>query len=83
MQEQMNLCDPRHPDHVNARRVTIEEQLVADIAPVVKQADVPSESHPSRLDMTFTGWPDELTMTILRNMFRDKNVKVRISAEVI
>lgn len=37
----------------------------------------------SRLDMIFQGWPDDTTMLILRNMFRDKNVKVRISAEVI
>lgn len=37
----------------------------------------------SRLDMIFQGWPDEVTMTILRNMIRDQNVKVRISAEVV
>ncbi len=42
-----------------------------------------SQTNTNRMDMTLYGWPDELTMTILRNMFREKNVKVRISAEVI
>lgn len=61
------------------------EEDVSKLADAVLAAIHPpvAESHPSRLDMTFTGWPDELTMTILRNMFHDQNVKVRISAEVI
>lgn len=61
------------------------EEDVCELADAVLAAIHPTmpESHPNRMDVTFTGWPDELTMTILRNMFRDKNVKVRISAEVI
>ena len=51
--------------------------------PVPAPETTESETKPNALDMTFVGWPDDVTMIILRNMFRGQSVKVRISAEVI
>lgn len=78
--------DNQTPEEEKADTEALEaEEDVSKLADAVLAAIHPpvDESHPGRLDMTFTGWPDELTMTILRNMFHDQNVKVRISAEVV
>lgn len=90
-QHNLNLCDPAHPDHVNARRCDDptpveyypEEELADAILDAFNKACEPTPCTMSKLATTMTGSPEGVVDNIrdLLSLFSGK-VSVKLSIEV-
>lgn len=80
----LNLCDPAHPDHVNACRCEDpDEELVDAILDAFNKACEPAPCAMGKLATTMTGAPETVLDNIrdLLSMFSGK-VSVKLSIEV-
>lgn len=85
-QHNLNLCDPDHPDHVNARRCedpSPDEELADAILDAFNKACEPAPCAMGKLATTMTGSPEGVVDNIrdLLSLFSGK-VSVKLSIEV-
>lgn len=83
---ELNLCDPDHPDHINARRCddpSPDEELADAILDAFNKACEPAPCAMGKLATTMTGSPEGVVDNIrdLLSLFSGK-VSVKLSIEV-